>query len=89
LHRRTDPAERAVMLALAATRLPRTGRLTLKAQTRAALERVSTALPAMLPSASVLPLTTLRRRQRDANGDTPREDEASIRGHGAAKGAES
>jgi hypothetical protein len=67
--------------------------LTLKAQTRAALERVSTALPATLPPAHVLPLPTSRRRRRDANGDTlahtPHEDEAKVCSGKAAKGAES
>jgi integrase len=56
--------------------------LPLKAQTRAALERVSTVVPIV----SGLPRPG---RNGDTLAHTPREDVAKIRRHGAAKGAES
>src|SRR5262249_34586128 len=67
--------------------------LTLKAQTRAALERVTAYTEAHAAAPVVIPLEGARRRQRAANTDTltdpPREDEAKIRRGTCAKGAES
>src|SRR5262249_3949143 len=67
--------------------------LTLKAQTRAALERVTAYTKAHAAAPVVVPLAGARRRQRAANTDTLtdtlREDEAKIRRGKAAKGVAS
>ena len=67
--------------------------LTLKAQTRAALERVTAYTEAHAAAPVVVPLAGARRRHRAANTDTLtdtlREDEAKIRMGRGTKGAES
>ena len=63
--------------------------LTLKAQTRAALERVTSYTVEHAAAPVVVPLEGARRSQRAANTDTPREEEAKIRRGKAAKGTES
>jgi integrase len=67
--------------------------LTLKAQTRAALERVTAYTAAHAAAPVVVPLAGARRRQRavatDTLTDTPREERAKIRRRRTAKGAES
>ncbi|HKA29501.1 MAG TPA: hypothetical protein VKH82_09010, partial [Candidatus Binatia bacterium] len=67
--------------------------LTLKAQTRAALERVTAYTVAHVAAPVVVPLEGARRRQQASNTDTltdtPRGNEAKIPRGRAAKGAES
>jgi hypothetical protein len=67
--------------------------LTLKAQTRAALERVTAYTAAHAAAPVVVPLAGARRRQRaaatDTLTDTPREERTQVRRRRTAKGAES
>jgi hypothetical protein len=67
--------------------------LTLKAQTRAALERVTAYAAAHAAAPVIVPLERARRRQRavatDTLTDNPREERAKIRRRRTAKGVES